>query len=173
MALQDYSSLAVAAIIGLPVLIGTLAIWQRMARDPLAGFPGPRLAAFTDWYWTYYEVWKDGATLEKLQELHRRYGMRSARAKLVGSLPAGNVVRISPNELHFSDPRAYADIYTNGTKFTKDPRLYMSFHEDESSFTFTDPREAKTRRDILAPMFSRKSILKLEGVVTRKVRNMV
>lgn len=144
--------------IGCLVLVTRL-LWKRLVSHPLASFPGPKLAAATQWYSTYYEVWKDGGMVEKLEELHRVYGP---------------VVRFSPYELHFADPSAYVDIYTNGgTRFTKDPRLYMVMHEDQSSLCFIDPREAKTRRDIIAPMFSRKSILQLEQTVTAKVNALV
>ena len=66
--------LALASAIGcLAILIHIL--WKRLVSNPLSAFPGPWLAAATGWYTTYYEVWKDGAMLEKLEELHRRYGM--------------------------------------------------------------------------------------------------
>lgn len=75
-------------------------------------------------------------------------------------------------QLHFSDPRAYAAIYTHGSKFTKDPHFYTCFGEDETSFGYTDRREAKVRKDVLSPLFSRRSILKLEHVVQEKVEHM-
>ncbi|EKM57484.1 uncharacterized protein PHACADRAFT_206389 [Phanerochaete carnosa HHB-10118-sp] len=125
---------------------------------PLARFPGPKLAAATYWYSTYYEVWKDGALIEHLEELHKRYGP---------------VVRITPNELHFNTPRAYADIYSKGIRFTKDPRFYGFMRGDESSFWMTDPEKSKTRRDMLLPLFSRRAVLDMEDVVLRKVKALV
>ncbi|KZV89604.1 cytochrome P450 [Exidia glandulosa HHB12029] len=130
----------------------------RLFFHPLARFPGPKLAAASEWYRTYYEVYMNGGLVDKLTELHRQYG---------------DVVRIAPNELHFNSLKAYSDIYTNGTRFTKDPRFYYNMHQPECSLTFMDRREAKTRRDILSPIFSRKSVLALEGVVANKVDTLV
>ena len=36
--------------------------------------PGPLFAALTDYYVTYYDIVKDGATVEQLQKLHALYG---------------------------------------------------------------------------------------------------
>ena len=36
----------------------------------------------------------------------------------------------------------------------------------------TDPHEAKVRRDINGPLFSRRAILKLEGVIQEKVHTL-
>lgn len=41
---------------------------------PLAHFPGPRLAAATSWYQCWYEVFKFGEFVHKLEELHEQYG---------------------------------------------------------------------------------------------------
>jgi hypothetical protein len=72
-------------------------------------------------------------------------------------------------QLHFNDPQAFSDIYGMGTKMTKFAPFYDAFNERESSFGFTDPKLAKKRRDVLLPLFSRRSILKLEGVIQKSV----
>lgn len=41
---------------------------------PLKDIPGPKLAAMTWWYSTYYEVYKDGGMVDHLKELHEGYG---------------------------------------------------------------------------------------------------
>ncbi len=46
----------------------------RLLFHPLKSFPGPRLAALTGWYQTYYEVFCDGLFVQKLEELHKIYG---------------------------------------------------------------------------------------------------
>lgn len=63
----------------------------------------------------------------------------------------------------------YAQIYHAGTKFTKDPRLYTCFNEDESMFCYLDPRQAKSRKDVMSPLFSRRAIIKLENLIQDKV----
>ncbi|KAL4265469.1 cytochrome P450 family protein [Pleurotus pulmonarius] len=137
-------------------LVGTLAVYycaaivRNLYFHPLQHFPGPKLAAATWWYTTWFEVFRNGGMVDHLQTLHKRYGP---------------IVRIAPNELHFNGPQFYADIYVNGSKFRKDPKLYTTFHEDESSFCFIDPQDAKIRREIMNPLFSRRAILQLEQYV--------
>jgi cytochrome P450 len=133
-------------------------IVSRLLFHPLRKFPGDKLAALTGWYREYYDLAKDGDWVEQLGRLHRKYGP---------------VVRVAPNELHFSDPKVFRDIYTSGSKLTKDPAFYHSFDGDESSFTLTDPNLAKIRRKVLEPLFSRRAVLKLEVVVQEKVDTLV
>lgn len=48
----------------------------RLALHPLASFPGPKLAAATGLYETYYEIFKDGGGRYwvEIEEMHRKYG---------------------------------------------------------------------------------------------------
>ncbi|KAL1735913.1 cytochrome P450 [Schizophyllum commune] len=135
-------------------LVYTLLICvRRLFFHPLSRVPGPLLAALTDYYVTYYDIVKDGATVDQLGELHARYG---------------SVVRIGPNTLHFNNPDVYHRIYTRGTSFLKDPALYSAF-PDGSSFGSIDPVQAKVRRDAISPLFSRRAIAKLEPFIRDKV----
>ncbi|TEB08824.1 cytochrome P450 [Coprinellus micaceus] len=128
-------------------------VFSRLYLHPLASFPGPKLAAATGWYATYYDIFMGGIMLEHLEALHKQYGP---------------VIRIAPNTLHFSDVKAYDSIYTD-RRFPKDPAFYAAFLADEASFGCTDIKKAKTRRDLLGPFFSRKSVLKLESVIQEAV----
>ena len=57
-------------------IIYTAAItFDRLVLSPLAAFPGPKLAALTNWYEFYYDVIKQGQFTFKIQELHKKYGM--------------------------------------------------------------------------------------------------
>ena len=58
------------ALTGVTVIV----LLKRLVFHPLARFPGPKLAAATWWYMTYYEVFKDGAFVDHLEELHKKYG---------------------------------------------------------------------------------------------------
>ncbi len=60
-------------------------------------------------------------------------------------------------QLHFSNPTAYNDIYNNRNKWDKDHSLYRAFDLDTSTFGFIHYSDAKQRRDVLAPFFSRTS----------------
>jgi hypothetical protein len=42
--------------------------------NPLNRFPGPALARWTRFYAAYYDIYKGGAWIEQLKELHRLYG---------------------------------------------------------------------------------------------------
>jgi hypothetical protein len=46
-----------------------------ISNNPLAPFPGPKLAAFTSWYKTYYEVFRRESWTEVLERLHKKYGL--------------------------------------------------------------------------------------------------
>lgn len=48
--------------------------WYRLYLHPLAQFPGPVLAAISDYYTTYYDLWKGGAQVKQLEKLHKIYG---------------------------------------------------------------------------------------------------
>lgn len=68
-------------------------------------------------------------------------------------------------KLHFSKPSAYHEIYNPRNRWSKDPALYHVFSDYESLLTIMDYPSAKKRKDILQPLFSRKSILSLSHLV--------
>jgi len=72
-------------------------------------------------------------------------------------------------QLHFSDPRAFDDIYRS--KFTKEPWFYDAAKRPESSFGFIDPQKSRERQNALRPLFSRRAVLKLENVIQQSVAN--
>ncbi|KAJ7656544.1 cytochrome P450 [Mycena rosella] len=143
-------TLLVALLIGLATFIVF-----RSFPDKLSVYPGPRLGRLTKGYRFYYDVVKSGGLVDQL----RRYYL-------------GPVVRIGPRELHFNDPKAYVDIYSH-SDLTKEPTLYNSFPFHEASISYLDPADANTRRDILSPMFSRSSILKLQPVIQDKIDKLI
>ncbi|KAK0218595.1 cytochrome P450 [Armillaria nabsnona] len=133
-------------------------VLSRLVFHPLRIFPGPKIAALTSWYVTYWETIRDGMLVKELERLHRIYGP---------------VVRIAPNELHFSSPQAYFSIYSAQKDVIKDPNYYWCFNADDSVFGMTDPALAKKRRDTFNPLFSRRSILKLESIIQEKVNTLM
>ena len=48
----------------------------RLYLSPLSKFPGPKLAAATQWYETHYELFYDGGGMftKKIKKLHEQYG---------------------------------------------------------------------------------------------------
>ncbi|KAH8984300.1 putative P450 monooxygenase [Lactarius hatsudake] len=121
---------------------------------PLSHFPGPKLAACSRLWLAYREIIKGESLSDLRVELHRQYG---------------EIVRLTPNELHFSNPAAYNDIYNQRNKWDKDHLLYSAFNQDTSSFGSIHYSDAKQRRDIIAPFFSRTSILRMQDVIQERV----
>ncbi|EEB90243.1 hypothetical protein MPER_11569 [Moniliophthora perniciosa FA553] len=109
------------------------------------------LAIVTTFYRAYHDIVKDGKFVYHLQDLHKVYG------------PV----------LHFSTVDAYHDIYTRGSTFGKSRSLYNAFPFPEASGTYLDMNKARERRGIIHPLFSRRSILKLENVVQTNVDHLV
>jgi hypothetical protein len=91
-----------------PLLLGILATLAylialacyRVYFHPISHIPGPKLAAFTYWYQSYYDLWPhSGRFLWKTIELHEQYGP---------------IIRIGPNEVQLNDPDFYSEIYSSG-----------------------------------------------------------
>lgn len=72
-------------------------------------------------------------------------------------------------QLNFCDPPAYHEIYSNNSKLTKYPFMYKVFGEDETSFGYCDPQLARRRREVLNPLFSRRNIISMQGLINDKV----
>lgn len=64
-----------AAITLLFLYVASLYLY-RLVLHPLAKYPGPKLAAATNWYEFYYDVIKQGGFTHHIQDLHKQYGER-------------------------------------------------------------------------------------------------
>ncbi|RYP76853.1 hypothetical protein DL769_003539 [Monosporascus sp. CRB-8-3] len=53
---------------------GAFLVIYRLYLSPIAKFPGPKLAAATDWYEFYYHIVKDGKFGKEVQRMHEKYG---------------------------------------------------------------------------------------------------
>ena len=82
---------------------------------------------------------------------------------------AKDMVFLQKTQLHFNDRLAFHDIYSLAAK---EPIFYRGFqaHAPQCSIGFSDPQEAKNRRNLLAPSFSRQAVIKLEYAIQKKVR---
>lgn len=67
--------LEIASIVTVLGAIYTAALTTyRLIWHPLAKFPGPRLAAVTGWYETYYDCFLLGKFSNHIDGMHRKYG---------------------------------------------------------------------------------------------------
>lgn len=76
MALNSWAmvpSLLSYAIVVLVVYVLCLYLY-RLFLHPLAEFPGPKLAAISNWYEFYWDVVQQGKFTEHIQTLHKQYG---------------------------------------------------------------------------------------------------
>lgn len=86
----------------LSFLASLLWLVRNRYRNGLNTYPGPCLASLTDW-WRLFDVYGRRPEITH-RALHRKYG---------------DVVRLGPNTLSFSDPKALKTIYGLNKGFTK------------------------------------------------------
>jgi cytochrome P450 len=87
---------------------------------------------------------------------------------------SGPVVRISPTEIHLADPDNYEKIYYVGSKApSKAPYFYDSFGLNTAAFSTASHELHSIRRAVINRVFSRKTVLELEGIVQEKTVKLV
>nr|A0A8K1AW54.1 RecName: Full=Cytochrome P450 monooxygenase tndB; AltName: Full=Talaronoid C biosynthesis cluster protein B [Aspergillus flavipes]QVR97761.1 TndB [Aspergillus flavipes] len=153
--LNVYGISAVIAV-GLAIYSASLAIY-RLYFHPLAGFPGPRIAAATRWYEFYYDVIKRGQYVYKIEEMHQKYGP---------------IIRINPHEIVINDPDFYNSVYVAGnTRRTAIWPRYRTGIGFDGSHTMTENHELhRRRRKPLEPFFSRMGIDKMEPMIIEEAK---
>ena len=67
-------SVLATALGGVLCIYGLSLVIYRLYFDPLAGFPGPKIAAATAWYEFYHDVIRRGQYIYKIEEMHKKYG---------------------------------------------------------------------------------------------------
>jgi len=127
-------------------------VLYRLFIHPICSFPGPfwnRLSNFP----RAYQVLLGNLPFH-VRDLHQQYGP---------------VVRISPNELAFSDPQAWKDIYGHQAaghrQFPKYLGFYQPFSRQASSILAAPPDEHSLIRRQLAPGFSDRSMRGQEQII--------
>ncbi|KAH8982802.1 cytochrome P450 [Lactarius akahatsu] len=147
--------LGLVVVAAVSLCYGLLRVTYNLFFHPLSHFPGPRGAACTRLWLAYMELVKRVSLSDLRAELHRKYG---------------DVVRISPNELHFSHPAAYNEIYNAQNKWDKDHEFYRAFDVGEAFFAQTNYLKSKHSRALVSNFFSRQSISELQHLVRSLVR---
>lgn len=72
-------------------------------------------------------------------------------------------------QLHFAKPSVYHEIYNAKNRWTKDVSLYHLVAAEESTLSLCDYNQAKKRRDITLPLFSRKTVVSIQHLVQEGV----
>lgn len=148
-------------LLSVNILVSAICAWcilrsiYRLYFHPLARIPGPRWAAITSMYGAYYDIPEKTSYTRKIMKLHDEYGP---------------VVRIMPNHVHILDMKSYDEVFRTNSKFyrPKDP-IYDAPMTEGSLWEALDPAEAKVRRGIYLPYFSRQSIQQLEGLIHQQL----
>ncbi|KAE8154551.1 cytochrome P450 [Aspergillus avenaceus] len=127
------------------VLYSVLLGIYRITLHPLAKFPGPKLAAFTQWYETYFEFFKSpgGQFLWHYRKLHEKYGP---------------IIRLSPYEIHIQDSSFFEEIYSQSLPWDKPKWLEHRFNNANGLFPTSEHEIHRHRRAALNPFFSKRAI---------------
>ncbi|KAK7515740.1 putative cytochrome P450 [Phyllosticta citriasiana] len=124
---------------------------HRLCFSNIAKFPGPKLAALTYFYEFYHDFVTPYRFSFKIKELHEQYGP---------------IIRISPTELHVSDPSFIDTLYSGGNK--KRDKYWMATQNlnlKESAFGTVPHDLHRVRRGALNRFFSKGSVAKLEPTI--------
>ncbi|KAH9987957.1 hypothetical protein F4779DRAFT_611216 [Xylariaceae sp. FL0662B] len=143
---------AIAATVTAIYLI-SLAFY-RLFFHPIAHFPGPKLAAISRYYEAYYDIVKNGQYTFKIADMHQKYDP---------------IVRISPDELHVSDPTFYPKLYRHDGRWNKYPWA-IDAHNAKGAIIFTaDHDQHKARRQPLNTYFSKASVANHQDIIRHRV----
>lgn len=117
----------------------------RLFLSPLAKFPGPKLAALTQWYEAYFDMVKKGGGQFpfEIKRMHEKYGP---------------IVRINPFELHVDDPDFYDVIYATNKAYDKMEHFQHRFNVPLATFSTSDSDEHRIRRAAISPFFSKSRV---------------
>ncbi|KUL83802.1 hypothetical protein ZTR_06649 [Talaromyces verruculosus] len=127
---------------------------RRLYFSPLAGFPGPKLAAISKWYEFYYDVVLRGQFTFQIQRMHKEYGP---------------IVRINPFELHIEDSSYWDELYTGHKEYERYAWMSGRFGANTTTSSTVKSDLHSIRRAPLNPMFSKRSITRFEPIVHEKV----
>ncbi|KAI5927642.1 cytochrome P450 [Camillea tinctor] len=142
-----------SVVIAVVTYYGTV-VFYRLFLHPLARFPGPRLAAISRWYEGYYDIVQGGKYTSKIAELHKTYGA---------------IIRISPFELHVSDPAFFDTLYRMDGHWDKYAWTYDAFGA-KSSTVFGSGHDAhQAHRRAIASFFSKQNVAARQDLIRRNV----
>ncbi|CAG8234826.1 unnamed protein product [Penicillium olsonii] len=139
---DGHKALRISFLIGTVVFYLAFTYTKRVYFHPLSGIPGPSLAAATQFYEGYFNIFREGFC-QKFLSLHKEY--------------KSPVVRIGTNHVHIGDPAYYHTIHNPGPKYAKAPGLYKKLGINGALLTITEPDRHKTYHSTVNQLFSRRS----------------
>lgn len=152
-----YIWVAIPAVLAIGYL---LVIVYRLTLHPLAKFPGPKLAAASQAYEAYYDLWyKGGGEFSpKIRNLHKKYGP---------------IVRISPIELSINDAEFCAMLYAPLPKVRdKHPPSSLIVGTSSGTFSTADHYLHRKRRAASSPLFSLQNLAAAEPLIQGHIERM-
>ncbi|ORY60121.1 cytochrome P450 [Pseudomassariella vexata] len=121
---------------------------------PLARYPGPLLAKFTNLYGAYH-AWKGDIHIDILR-CHCKFGV---------------YVRYAPNRILINSPQALHDIYGHGAHVRKfDGYKILSSHA-LNTLTLSNKVQHARRRRVISQAFSESSLRMFESLIVSKLDN--
>ncbi|KAF2866566.1 cytochrome P450 [Massariosphaeria phaeospora] len=147
-------------LFGVLVAQYVLRVIYRLWFSPLAGFPGPKLAAMTSLYEFYFDYFKKATYCFEIERMHKVYGP---------------IVRINPRELSIADSNFYDQVYVSGnTRRTQGYSQFASGIGFEGTFFLTHTHELhRRRRKPVEPYFSRLGVTRLEPLINKAVEKLI
>ncbi|KAF8543692.1 cytochrome P450 [Trichophaea hybrida] len=160
---QDIFQLPLWVLASLPIvfLVGRFLAHgiHNLYFHPLSKIPGPKLAAFTQHYFSC--IYLSGRYHITVKDLHDKYGP---------------IVRLSPTQVSFITAKSWRDIYghANGRKlFTKSNFYDGDLSIPRSIISSRDPEEHAGMRKLLSGAFSVKALTEQEDLVQAHVDMLV
>ncbi|KAL6897582.1 cytochrome P450 [Trichoderma evansii] len=130
------------------LLYGFYVLVYRAFFHPLAKYPGPFLAKFTNLY-SAYHAWKGDIHLD-MYRCHQKYG---------------EYLRYAPNRLIINNVNALYDIYGHGSKVKKYKNYRVLAQQAPNTLTLSNKVQHARRRRVVAQAFSETSLRRFEPKV--------
>ncbi|KAI8630111.1 cytochrome P450 [Xylariaceae sp. FL1651] len=127
-------------------------IVYRAVFHPLATFPGPLLAKFTNLYAAYH-AWKGDIHLD-MWRCHQKYGDR---------------VRYGPNRVLINTPKALHDIYGHSAHVKKYTGYEVLASQAPNTLTLSDKTQHGQRRRVISQAFSESSMRLFEPTLLSRI----
>lgn len=123
--------------------------------SPISKIPGPKLAAATWWYEYYHDIVTYGKYIFQVMDMHKEYGP---------------IVRISPHEVHISDPDFYETLYSSSSTNRKERWSWYTngLGLPVSTLGTVEYSLHRRRRAAMSSFFSKQKVAKLQPVVEER-----